>query len=539
MKKRNHSRSRPVMTLAAVAALTLAFLVLLRLFPHELGSTAEYEWPVLFHGELSRLPAAVLITLLCAGVLAFPATESHALLRKKAGRLRLLAALFLLGAGLQLGPAAVHEQGLLEYPLRVYLPGHTSYFADAARVEDAEKWLDDFLPRFEKLSAILEEVKARQASGNEVKELWQKADRILHTHSRTHPPGAVMAFYAAQELARSSPGFTGYYLNSAPRSREAAQRFGLDAAEVAAGGVSAFVLFLLAAGCVPLAFAIARLVLKEEQALLAAGLFATAPAFSHKTPVLDHALAFFILLCLWLFMSGLFTGKWWKPVIAGIIAGLALWIGTSVVALFPLCALFAAAWFVKSGRQENHGTGISGKKAGVNALSAFFILSAVAAAVCLGLGIVLDLSYIKVYQAVSRTGWNLNNLASNRENVPLWMVFNVYEMLAFAGVPMAFFFLASTGKSITDVFKKRGSETAPWVLAIIVFLLALDLSGKVCYEASRLAWFGFPLMAIAAAQLIPAQTEDTNGNNRRTMTLFIAALLALQAACAITFRMIY
>ncbi len=540
MEKRAYSGRGLALLFAAVFIISAAYLVLIGLFPRTLGATGEYEWPVLFHGVVKRLPAALLITLLGVCLAALFFRDAPAIAGRRAGKARILLALFLLGAALQAGPAAVHKQGLLEYSLRVYLPDHNSYFADAARIRDPRQWLDHYLARFEKLSAILDKVKAGQQSGRDVRGLWREADAIFHTHTRTHPPGAVLAFYAAQELAGSSPGFTRFYVQAVPRSREAAGEFGISASEVTAGGLCALVLFLTAAASVPLAFVLARLFLSDQKAVLAAALFATAPAFSHKTPVLDHCLAFVVLFCLWLFMSGLFSSKWWKPVVAGVIAGPAMWMGTSVIALFPLCAVFAAAWLVKSANGDRASKEGSWKGRAVHALVFIAVLSGTAAVVCLSAGTALDLSYIKVYKAVSRVGWNLNNLASQRQNVSLWIAFNFYEMIAFAGVPLAVFFIASAASSLVSVFKRQAATGAvPWVLAIAVFMLALNLSGKVCYEASRLAWFCFPLMAIAAAEKIPAHSTDIHNEEQKPATLFIAGLLALQAACAIVFRMIY
>lgn len=538
MNKAPYSRSRLAALFAAVFLISAAYLALLGSYPFALGGTREYEWPVLFHGVASRLPAALLITLLCAVALALLGRDMGALFNAKAGRARLFAALFLLGVGLQAGPAAVHKQGLLEFPLRVYLADHTSYFADAARIQDPSKWLDDYLPRFEKLSVMLDKVKSGRQSDEELREIWSEADKIFHTHTRTHPPGAVLAFYAAQEAVRLMPGFADFYVRAVPRSREAAAKFGLSDYQVAAGGVCALLLFIFAAACLPLSFALARQVLSDEKALAAAALFGTSPAFSHKTPVLNHALAFVVLFCLWLFITGLAKRQWWKAVLAGALSGLALWAGTSVVAVFPLCAVFAGAWLW--GRRSRAGEEGAVLKADAGRAVLFFLLVAASAALlCLGLGLVLETSYIRVYKAITGTGWEFNNLASQRQNVFLWISFNFYEMLAFAGVPLAFFFIGSTGKNVLALFRKKADDQTRYALAVIVFLLALNLSGKVCYEASRLVWFGFPLMAIIAVQAMPAPRNGLSDAENNRAAWFLAGVFAVQTACAVAFRSIF
>ena len=78
---------------------------------------------------------------------------------------------------------------------------------------------------------------------------------------------------------------------------------------------------------------------------------------------------------------------------------------------------------------------------------------------------------------------------------------------------------------------RQWTRIDPWTAATIVFLLALNLSGRVCYEASRLAWFCFPLLALAAAQSLPPPGKGRN---------FVPGLLlAGQAAATIAIRMVF
>ena len=77
-------------------------------------------------------------------------------------------------------------------------------------------------------------------------------------------------------------------------------KYGLSASQLAAGGVAAALLLLIAAAVVPLTFAVGSVIAGEKQGAIAAALFASAPAFGHKTPMLDYGLAALILLALWM-----------------------------------------------------------------------------------------------------------------------------------------------------------------------------------------------------------------------------------------------
>lgn len=289
----------------------------------------------------------------------------------------------------------------------------------------------------------------------------------------------------------------------------------------------ALVLLAVACAIAPLTFAIGRMIIDDRRAAWAAIIFAASPAFSHKTPVLDHLLAGLVLLALWLTVSAICRRHLWRIALAGVVVGLGLWLGLTLLAAVPLCALYLAAAIRERSRD---GTGVLTGAVLFASMFAIFVMTAVVANLFAGEAFGID--FIDVYRAVTEVGWKINNQVSGRLHAWMWVSFNPYEMAVWAGIPAA----AYLGKAVYEGAKKgwKGHYALinHWLAALVVFMVALDVSGKVCYEASRLAWFCFPLMAIEAARPMPAP-GPVDGMARP------ALILAAIAAAALVFRMVF
>jgi hypothetical protein len=485
--------------LYVVVPITLLFLALIRYSPSWLIGTPEYHWPVLHHGLMSRLPAAVLILSIAAGIGLLMVAGLEGILAGRYGRARVYASLMLLGLAFQLGPAAVHRMGFLEFPLRVYLPDHTSYFTDAAGIKDLEFWLETYPDRIAEMA----------------------------THTRTHPPGAVLLFYGAQKLMERMPGLSAAYVRAVPRSHEAMEKFGLSASQAAAGGLCAMVLLMTAAAAVPITFAIGRIITSDKPAAMAALLFAAAPGFSHKTPVLDHAQGALILLSLWLVISAVSERQIWRIAVAGAVIGCGLWIGAAMIAAPPLCLIYAAAAVCALRRED-----IKLKELVILIVCFIILIAGIAGVVAAGLGLAMRADYLEIYRAIIDTGWRMNNTLSGRTSAWMWIAFNPYEFLAWSGAPLAATFILAVYLGVRRAGRGEFRSGDYWLAALVVFLVALNLSGKVCYEASRLAWFCFPLIAIAASRIAPLPGPGKS-------MVAPAVILGLQILSAIVFRMIF
>jgi len=498
--KNNSGGFQPSYYVSGIFIITIAYLILISSVPDWLIGTPEYKQPVIYHGETGRIPAAFFITLitLAAGIFIFKDTSN--ILSAKYGQLKIYLILLLLGIALQLGPSAVHRMGFLEYPLKVYVPDHTSYFTDALTIKDLDRWLEEFPAKLP----------------------------LMHTHTRTHPPGAVVLFYAGQKTMEKLPWISSFYVDNVPRSDEAMRTFGLTPSQTAAGGLCAFVLFIITVLVVPLTFAIARIFTDDETSVLAALFFASVPAFAHRTPVLDHMLALILLISLWFVLSSIRHKQIWKAPLAGLLMGAGTWFGTTLFAALPLCLLFCAAavWHFRQ-------NGAPAKNLVIIFFSYSGILVGTAVTACFFSGLFFGLDFIDVYTAITKHGWEFNNTTSGRVSSWMWILYNPHEFLMWAGIPLSIIFISAIFKSVRDVLREGMSKLDPWLAAFMIFLVALDLSGKVCYESSRLVWFGYPLLAIFSAGYVIKLFES----DKHKYT-YIFLILLLLAANAFVLRMI-
>ncbi len=479
-----------------IAVASVAYLSAIWFKPAFLLGTPEYVWPVLHHGNLSMiLPVSVL--LFCGAWLAiiFYRQVRDADMPTS----RIVAVLIMLGLLTQISAASLHGMGHVELPLRVYLPDHTSYFTDAVKV-------DDF----------------REFSGN-----YDRNLRGLATHSRTHPPGAIAFFHVVNKTVSKWPGFVKAYNRTIPRSAEAQSKFGLDAAQVAGGSVAALLLLLAAIIVVPLSYLLGREFMGREAAFLGAVLFSLTPAFSHKTPVMDHAFGLFIILAMLLWVRSLRGSSRSGSVLAGSLIGFGLWFSPTFLAAFPLAfALGLAAGFSDHKPQEKISIVLP-------RLLLPLILFAVACGLALAAGrAVFGVSFLEVYKAITEVGWYINNTVSGRVHSWMWILFNPYEFFIWQGMPVLLL-VAAAGLSQVRCLVRRDFAGLDWfVVWVLLFGIALDVSGRVCYESSRLTWFLMPLTClIAGRELI----RIINTQSARALWL----IFLLTAGSTLVFRLIF
>lgn len=469
-----------------MALATVLYLVALALWPEFLNHNSEYRWPLLHHGSaLQLIPAGLALLVILAVLVSYHRrTDWPGLSRAQKTQTFLLLALT--GLALQLIPISVHRLGLLELPVRVYLPDHTSYFTDAVRLKHEPDW----------------------------KQKFPELVPQLHTHSRTHPPGAISFFQVFLRAAEKMPRWTDWLHHRVPRLQQAAEHFHLRPDEIAAGVLAAGAMLALAILAVLMFYHTARAWgVREEVAWLGASFFLFTPTFSHKSPVLDQFFAFLIFLGLWMF-----TAKSRKPgwgIVAGLVLGAGLWWSYTALAGLPLAAGLAAVWWWKD---RSFPLFWAWAALGFGFVIAIVVLAGVSEA---------DLR--AVYRA-NLAGWYFNNTVSGRVQMWKWILFNPYEFFAWLGVPLFLFFALAVAREFKAAWRRQWDRIDPLVWAVVLFGLALNFSGRVCYESPRLAWFYAPLVCLVAAKGF----AETPGADRAGP---LAVVIVLQTAAVLVFRM--
>lgn len=337
----------------------------------------------------------------------------------------------------------------------------------------------------------------------------QNPESVMLAHVATHPPGAVLYYYAARRVYEKLPflkstfeGFARWQTNedlaalalTANASRRTASRVAgaqITSADLpldAVGGSiwSAFLLSLAAALCVPAVFLLATigqtdLRLRRTRGLLAAALFAIAPAL------------------------GLFTFT-----IDALIAAGVLW----------ALAFLALGLRENSGRQKYFWLAASGL---VGAFSSFISFGALAAAAIIGIVLLWQRQHFwaRLGAVVGGfvVGWLLlivlfpmnlpaiftQAMAAHRfatlqsRSWSLWVWINIIIFALFAGLPLWWMSLCSAFNAVRE---KRVSLATQIGIAALLTMILVSISGNARGEVERLWLFLIAPLAILAAQWI-------------------------------------
>jgi hypothetical protein len=483
--------------LAITTVCSLVYILLLIAFPGTINHTPEYQWHVIHHGVVEKMiPAAaamaVIIWIIISVGRGLQREESRIIKSWHKGLV-----IFLCGLALQIITMSTLRMGLLEFPLRIYLPDHTSYFTDAVKIKSPERFLAEF----------------------------PENSLSLNTHSRTHPPLTILIFKALNRTAEALPGFVEFYNRTVPRSAEAQNRFNITPAQVAGGGLAALIILIITSLAAVMAYLAAREFLTDRAAYLAAVLFVFTPAYSQRSPVMDQVYGFFIMLSIWLLLLGLRKKRMWAGAAAGLVIGFGVWTSPVFWAGLALAGIVSASWIAKA-RNEFQGTNLFSFLLGLCALMAAGLLLAL-----LGTGALLDLNYLEVFSA-NMKGWNFNNTMSGRVSAWMWMLFNPYEFFAWQGMPVLILCALAFGAEIRRLLNRHLQMESWFIWAVLFFGLLLDLSGRVCYEASRLAWFLVPFTCMIAAYALEQRLNNRVGSAW-------GLILALQLLLILAFRLVF
>jgi hypothetical protein len=178
---------------------------------------------------------------------------------------------------------------------------------------------------------------------------WPAVSAGLNQHSRTHPPGPLLAVRALDLLGRRLPsdpegqrGLISYAAASLEREVARVALRGRQAPQnLPAPGTLVLLALLLPLLSTLAAWPIHRLAvalgLEPETALLAAALWLTVPARALFTPSLDQALPLLLVTAAWLAVAG---GRW-RALLAGGVLALSVFLSYGYLAAAPLVGLLA------------------------------------------------------------------------------------------------------------------------------------------------------------------------------------------------------
>jgi hypothetical protein len=339
-------------------------------------------------------------------------------------------------------------------------------------------------------------------------------------HAQTHPPGLIMANRLTVEWLAYWPGLS-ERLAAYTIPARCTDLWLLNQPAAVAAGLGLWALLpLLAAALTPLpAYALARQLLLPQAARLAAILTATIPALLLFAPTPVQFYPFLALSILWLVQRGIqcsvfsvhysvgsvhYSVSKWSFVYlgaAGCLLSLASFLSLGNGALALLLSLYVTFWVWQQGLDWRRGLGWL-ILIGLGSLSVWLLYWLFTA--------------VPPWQIVQVGLQQHYDLVTFHRRYEWWLVWNLIDLLLFAGWPLFILFVAGT---ITAIRKLRlKNETAlsyqaypfilPLTLALFLFLLILNLSGSARGEVGRLWAFVMPLMALVAAAYLTRANRD-------------------------------
>jgi hypothetical protein len=353
---------------------------------------------------------------------------------------------------------------------------------------------------------------------------WPGVSAGLNQHARTHPPGPLLAVRALDLVGRrlpSEPEGERGLISSASESLEretarAALRGRKTPRALPAPGTLVLLAVLLpffsALAAWPLHRLAAGLGLEPGAALLAAALWLTVPARSLFTPSLDQALPLLLLGSAWMAV----TGGRVRPVLAGVLLALSVFLSYGYLAAAPLIGLLALT--ARIAPSDEIGPRMSWRLARrfswdrALLLAAGFLLPWIALAAFTGYDPVASFrTALEQHRAIAVVSRSYGT----------WLVWNPYDFLLLLGPAVLLLTaVALVGRSEARLPAHRALVWGWWAL-----LLLLIVSGSVRGEVGRIWLFLMPFSCLLAA--------DEAVRRWGPRSLWTGALLVLEVALAL------
>ncbi len=245
-------------------------------------------------------------------------------------------------------------------------------------------------------------------------------------------------------------------------------------------------------------------------------LYAFIPALVLFTPVVDDLFSFLTVTALWLTVKGLDERHAAWVGLAGLMWGVGAFMTFGVLPVLLLLALTIA---LRRAGEAGGGRRMLLEGAALGA----------GGSVVWGLAwLFAGLNPVALYRVSTLAHGGLTETRSYW----LWLVYNPYDVLLFAGVPVAVHFLRGAVQVVrrSGGFPRLPSSADQLMLAFLITLLVLFVSGTVRGETARILLYATPVLAWAAGRDIAEHEESTPG--------YGAWMAALMAGQAIFFYMI-
>jgi hypothetical protein len=478
-------RRDPLALTITVLTLTLCAIIALDLIPVLRGPASEWAWD---HAKrLDLVPAFLILPIFAAGLIAGWEWWTR---RYPVLRWWMLLALAVLALVFRLSVQMTGTQGL-QILSRTLNPAYFGYYPPATEVENAGAFIRTYAD--------------------------PEVHAALDYRQQSHPPGNTLFYWAILRSTQALPFLSSIAtliieprLDSLP---EWAQAY--DVSEIVAGGIASLMVPLLSALTVLPLYALTRRLGGVEAARLAVMIYAFVPALTLFTPVIDDVFTLLTASALWLLVAGVEDRRRVRIVLAGLLCGVGLFMSFSNLPIPVIGVLFVLFYYLAR-REILWPDGVI--HAALFAASTLVVWALV--------WLVFGLSPIAVYQNA------IQSHATLGRSYWLWLLYNPWDILLFAGVPVAFHFVRAL-IGLRRRFTGPDASGSYLLLAIGVTLVTLFISGSVRGETARILLWITPLLVWAAARDITWIRARPQGYGALVCGLLALQTVVFSAALAV------
>jgi hypothetical protein len=306
----------------------------------------------------------------------------------------------------------------------------------------------------------------------------------LPNHVTTHPPGIILLFWATGRVVSLFPVLTRAVAHAFRTLGCMHGWVQITTDPALAGGLFAYAIPIVGVLTMFPLYGLGRRLYGPRVAWRAAALFPLLPAFVMNIGQADQMYPFLVTFAGSLFDRGL-RGHQGKPMLgAGVLLSLASFLSLGLSAFLALLGLYALILLLRGAIRLERGL--------------------VKPALLFLVGLT---SVWLLYGSITRTNpldvWRggLSTHISMDRPYGRWVVFNLVDFLPFAGLAL----VLALPLSLTRILRQPGEA---WLPAVLLTVLALDLSGVTRGEVSRLWLFLMPPLVLAASASLTRWEEE-------------------------------
>lgn len=409
----------------------------------------EWQWSYLFVNTFSKIYVPM-IFLILLGVF-FVIAETKNIFDKKPKTFLLL--LIFIGFLIQMSLLFFSRSGITVLLHRIINPDLNSYFTASLLIHDPT----DFIKNYE-----------------------QEMQQFVY-HARSHPPGAIFIFYYIKQCIAPFTSFINFINNFHPSHLDVEQIWkNLLPIDRATAVFSAFFLPLLTSSIIIPLFYVGKIIYGIKIATRSIFLFTLLPTILFFIPINDTFLPLFSITAFLFLLKGLQKNS----LLFFLLSGIILFIGVSFnLALLPLLLFFFL--FAILYLRQNKFSIKQYIKGGMIFTIGLLLIPSI-------LFLCFNFNFLRLIQLIFVEVPHLHS-----RSYITWLFYNIYDFFVFAGIPVAFLFIAQ----IKNFYKKD-----ILFLSFFIFLIIVDFSGSTRGETGRIwapyvPFFLLPTVAFVSHRL--------------------------------------